>query len=165
MVLAVVGQAVPEARRSPFLGIASTGGSSGQLAVIPPTQSFIFTQGWTATLLILAGMSAIIVPLAAALTGKPCPLRTQQIDQSLADALVEARGHSGYVLLTLGFFVCGWQIGSVAAHLPAYLADHAISASIAPLALAAIGLFNILGTFAAGTLGGRYRQKHVLGGI
>jgi predicted MFS family arabinose efflux permease len=165
VVLAVIGRTVPANRRALFIGIASTGGSSGQLAVIPMSQAVISSHDWLTALVVLGALSALIVPLAAAMTGKGQARAADSIDQSLGEALGEARAHRGYVLLTLGFFVCGWQIGFVAAHLPAYLADHAVSASIAATALATIGLFNILGTFTAGLLGARMRQKHVLAGI
>ena len=165
VVLSVIGRSVPEKRRSLFLGIASTGGSSGQLVVIPMSEMFISAHGWPTALLILAVMSSLMVPLAAALTGKPQRRAEEGAEQTLGEALAEARRHSGYVLLTLGFFVCGWQIGFVAAHLPAFLSDHGMDSSVAAMALAVIGLFNIVGTFTAGVLGGRFRQKFLLGGI
>ncbi|MBT3793068.1 MAG: MFS transporter [Rhodospirillales bacterium] len=163
IILAIVGRSVPEKRRSLFLGIASTGGSSGQLLVIPMAQVFISNYGWVMALILLALMTAFMVPLAAALTGKPKMPEGENTEQTLRQALVEARGHSGYILLTSGFFVCGWQIGFVTAHMPAYLSDHAIPISIAALSLAVIGFFNIIGTFTAGVLGGYFRQKYLLG--
>jgi predicted MFS family arabinose efflux permease len=165
VVLAVISRSVSEKRRSLFLGIASTGGSSGQLVVIPLSEFFVSAYGWSTALLLLAVMSSLMVPLAAALTGKPHHRAGEGLEQTLGQALKEARAHSGFVLLTIGFFVCGWQIGFVAAHLPAFLSDNGMDSSIAAIALAVIGLFNIIGTFTAGMLGGRYRQKFLLGGI
>jgi len=74
----------------------------------------------------------------------------------------EALGHRGYGLLTLGFFVCGFQVVFVGVHLPAYLADKGLSAQVAVTALALIGLFNIVGTYVAGWLGGKVSKKYVL---
>ena len=71
----------------------------------------------------------------------------------------EALGHRGYVLLTVGFFVCGFQVVFVGVHLPAYLADKGMPPHVAVTALALIGLFNIVGTYATGWLGGRMPQE------
>lgn len=166
VVLAVIGRSVPENRRNLFIAIASTGGSSGQLAVIPATQAFITSLGWPVALLLLTGMAMVIVPLAATMVGKKKPRGVDDApDQTLRNALAEAGGHRGFIFLTTGFFVCGWQIGFVAAHLPSFLSDYSLPASVAATALAIIGLFNILGTFTAGMLGTRMRQKHVLAAI
>ena len=82
--------------------------------------------------------------------------------QSAGQAMHEALGHRGYVLLTVGFFVCGFQIVFVGVHLPAYLADRGLPAHVAVMALALVGLFNIVGTYAAGWLGGRMSKKYIL---
>src|SRR5207249_619612 len=76
--------------------------------------------------------------------------------------MYEALGHRGYVLLTLGVFVCGFQVVFVGVHLPAYLADHGLPGNVAVTALALIGLFNIIGTYLAGWLGGRIPKKYIL---
>ena len=74
--------------------------------------------------------------------------------QSAGEAMREALSHRGYMLLTLGFFVCGFQVVFVGVHLPAYLADRGMPPHVAVTALALIGLFNIVGTYIAGWLGG-----------
>ena len=165
VVLAVIGRSVPDTKRNLFIGIASTGGSSGQLAVIPLSQAFISAWDWPVALMVMAGMAALIVPMAATMVGKKKLVPAGTVEQTLRAALTEAREHRGFIFLTIGFFVCGWQIGFVAAHLPAFLSDHSLPASIAASALVVIGLFNILGTFTAGMLGTRLRQKHVLAAI
>ncbi|MEQ8195537.1 MAG: MFS transporter [Rhodospirillales bacterium] len=168
VILAVIGRSVSESKRSLFLGIGSTGGSSGQLLMIPVSQYFITNDGWSMALLYLMFLSALIVPMAAVLAGKArdgAQSAAAMIDQSIGEALKEAKSHSGYVLLTTGFFVCGWQIGFVSAHFPAYLADEGFSPAVAAAALALIGFFNIIGTFCAGALGGRFRKKTLLAGV
>jgi predicted MFS family arabinose efflux permease len=82
--------------------------------------------------------------------------------QSAGEAMSEAIGHRGYVLLTLGFFVCGFQVVFVGVHLPAYLADRGMPAHVAGMSLALIGLFNIVGTYTTGWLGGRMSKKYIL---
>ena len=77
----------------------------------------------------------------------------------------EAFSHRGYVLLTVGFFVCGFQVVFVGVHLPAYLADHSMPGHVAVTALALIGLFNIVGTYTTGWLGGRMPKRYILSAI
>jgi MFS family permease len=77
-------------------------------------------------------------------------------------AIGEAGRHSGYLLLTAGFFVCGFHLAFVVTHLPSYLMDHGIDRSIGAWALALVGFANIIGTYVCGALGGRYRKKHLL---
>jgi MFS family permease len=81
---------------------------------------------------------------------------------SLSRAVIEAGSHGGYWLLTLGFFVCGFHVTFIATHLPAYLTDQALAPMVGAWALACIGFFNIVGTYAWGLFGGRYRKKNLL---
>ena len=85
--------------------------------------------------------------------------------QSAGQAMREAVGHRGYMLLTIGFFVCGFQVVFVGVHLPAYLADKGLAPHVAVTALALIGLFNIVGTYVAGYLGGRLPKRYLLSAI
>ena len=82
--------------------------------------------------------------------------------QSLREAVREARGHSGYVLLALGFFVCGFHVTFIATHFPTYLADNDVSVTAAAYAMGTIGLFNVIGAYAFGAAGDRFRKKNVL---
>ena len=83
---------------------------------------------------------------------------TSAMQQTLGGALREAFGHSSYVLLVSGFFVCGFQIAFITAHFPAYLADVGIPAAYAGIAMALIGFFNIIGAFSAGIIGQHYSK-------
>ncbi|NIR28144.1 MAG: MFS transporter [Gammaproteobacteria bacterium] len=164
LVLAGVARAAPERQRSTWLGIASAGGSIGQFALLPGTQLLIGGFGWSNALLALAAASALIAVLAAPLSGKP-RAGIGVSTQSLGEALAEARRHRGYLLLTAGFFVCGFHVAFVATHLPAYIASSGLSSFVGATGLGLIGFFNIIGSFGAGYLGGRHRKKHLLAGI
>jgi MFS family permease len=80
-------------------------------------------------------------------------------------ALREALSHRDYLLLTAGYFVCGFQLAFIGVHLPSYLKDHQLDPSVATTGLALIGLFNVLGSYAAGVLGNRWRKPWLLSGI
>jgi MFS family permease len=163
LVLAAVARAVPEDRRSTWLGLASAGGSIGQFALLPATQGLIGAIDWSGALLGLAVAAAIMLPMAFPLRGRPAP--AEGGDQRLGEALTEAGSHRGYLLLTAGFFVCGFHVAFVATHLPAYIQAQGLAPWIGATALGLIGFFNIFGTFAAGWLGGRFSKKRVLTGI
>ena len=166
VILGAVGRLVTPARRSMALGVVTAGGSFGQFVMAPVGQQLIATQGWSGALITLALAAAAMAPLAVAMAGRAAaaPDRGTAPD-TLSGAIAEASAHSGYRYLTLGFFVCGFQVTFIAVHLPAYLNDAGLTAATAAAALALIGFFNIIGTYACGALGGRYSKKYLLSGL
>ena len=160
----VVGRAYPPEKRSMALGISMAAGSFGQFAMVPATQWLLSHFGWYGALLAFAGVALSIGLLAIALAER----RTSAahiFPQSPGQAMREALAHRGYVLLTLGFFVCGFHVVFIGIHLPAYLADKGMPAHVAVTALALVGLFNIIGTYTAGWLGSRVPRRYILSGI
>ncbi|MDR0281631.1 MAG: MFS transporter [Paucimonas sp.] len=160
VILGVVGRAVAPEKRSLAMGIASAAGSFGQFAMLPGTLGLINWLGWSLALLVLGLMVAFIVPLVGLLKDRPLP--AQGHDQTLGEALREACSHSGFWLLALGFFVCGFQVVFIGVHLPAYLVDQHLPATTGTTVLALVGLFNIVGTYTAGWLGGRMSKPRLL---
>jgi MFS family permease len=164
VILGVVGRAVPVEKRSMAMGIAAAAGSFGQFAMLPGTLGLIGWLGWSAALLALGLLVALILPLAAMINETP-PTVSNGPEQTLLEALREAASHSGFWLLALGFFVCGFQVVFVAVHLPAYLVDHHLPALTGTTVLALVGLFNIFGTYIAGWLGGRMSKPRLLSAL
>jgi len=160
----VLGRRFPPEKRSMALGISAAAGSFGQFAILPLAQWLLSHVGWYGALLAMAGVAVLMAPLAAALVERRGAQQHAFI-QSAGQAMSEALGHRGYLLLTAGFFVCGFQVVFLAVHLPAYLADKGLPAHVAVTALALIGLFNIVGTYIAGWLGGRMPKKYILSAI
>jgi MFS family permease len=161
VVSGVLGRRYPPEKRSMVLGISAAAGSFGQFAMLPLTQWMLTHLGWHGALLALAGVALLIVPLAAVMVERRAAIASA-FAQSPLQAAREAFGHRGYVLLTVGFFVCGFQVVFVGVHLPAYLADRGMPPHVAVTALALVGLFNIVGTYCTGWLGGRVRKKYIL---
>ena len=161
VVAGVLGRAYPPEKRSMVLGISAAAGSFGQFAMLPITQTLLTHFGWYGALLTLAAIGMLMAPLAAAMVEKR-DTQVHSFKQSAGQAISEALGHRGYVLLTLGFFVCGFQVVFVGVHLPSYLIDKGLPASVGVTALALIGLFNIIGTYAAGWLGSRMPKRYIL---
>lgn len=164
VILGVVGRAVPVEKRSMAMGIAAAAGSFGQFAMLPGSLGLIGWLGWSSALLALGLLVALIVPLAAMINEAPAPVSNGS-EQTLLEALREAAGHSGFWLLALGFFVCGFQVVFVAVHLPAYLVDHHLPAITGTTVLALVGLFNVFGTYIAGWLGGRMAKPRLLSAL
>lgn len=160
VILGAVGRAVPAEQRSMAMGISSAAGSFGQFAMLPGTLGLIGWLGWSSALLALGLLVALIVPLAGLMKDRPLP--PQGHEQSLGEALREACAHSGFWLLALGFFVCGFQVVFIGVHLPAYLVDQHLPAQVGTTVLALVGLFNVFGTYIAGWLGGRWSKPRLL---
>ncbi|AUH66655.1 MFS transporter [Paracoccus zhejiangensis] len=160
-------RAVPPERRGLAAGIVTAGGSVGQFLLVPVAQGLIGAFGWRETLLIYAGLAAVMVALAIGIAGRPATPSTMQTApaQGLGEALREAAGHSGFWLLNAGFFVCGFHVAFIGTHLPAFLVDKGLDPSIGARALALVGLFNILGSYVFGMSADSWRKKHVLAAI
>jgi len=160
VVLAVVARAYPPEKRSVAVGIAGAAGSFGQFAMLPGAQALISGFGWLNALLVFALLAFLMVPLGAALSGRN--RAALESGQSIGGALAEAMAHRGFWLLTTSFTVCGFQTIFIMTHLPAYLVDRGLTATQGMAALATVGLFNIVGSYAAGALGARYSRTRLL---
>lgn len=163
IILGVVGRALPPEKRSMGMGLVSAAGSFGQFAMLPGTLGLIGWLGWSMALVALGLLVAFILPMVAMLKDKPVPVAAG--DQTLREALHEACTHSGFWLLAFGFFVCGFQVVFIGVHLPAYLVDQHLPATVGTTVLALIGLFNVFGTYIAGWLGGRMSKPRLLTGL
>src|SRR5207244_786571 len=157
----VLGRAFSPEKRSMALGISAAAGSFGQFALLPFTQLLLSQVGWYGALLVLAAIGLLMAPLAATMIERH-EHHVHAFKQSAGEAMREALGHRGYVLLTLGFFVCGFQVVFVGVHLPSYLLDKGMPASLGVSALALIGLFNIVGTYTTGWLGAKIPKRYIL---
>jgi MFS family permease len=164
IVIAAFARLVREDRRSWAMGLATAAGSMGQFLFAPLGQGFITAYGPATALLALSAFVAIVPILAAALSGRG-EADEDGAEVSSRAALRAAVGHPSYMLLTCGFFVCGFHIAFISTHLPPYLTDLGLSHSLAAWALALIGLFNVIGAYSAGILGGTYPRRLLLSAI
>ena len=161
IVFGVVVRVFPAEKRMLALGVTGAAGSFGQFVMLPYGQFLINLLGWQQSLLVLAATVALIAPLSFVLSEERQPVGAKA-QQSIPEALREAFGHRGYILLCSGYWVCGFQLMFISIHFPAFLTDRGMTAETGMTALALIGLFNILGSFVWGWLGGRYSKKRVL---
>ena len=165
IVIAAFSQLMPPHMRSLAFGVGTAAGSFGQFLFSPLAVGFIDLFGWQHALVAFGLVTLTIIPLSLAVSTPPmdhgvhhdAPKR-----QSLRHALIEAFGHRSYVLLVLGFFTCGFQLLFITVHLPAYLVDRGLSVDAGAWAIGTIGLFNIIGSIAAGWLGDRMPKRYLL---
>jgi MFS family permease len=167
LVLSAFSKLLPPERRSVALGAGTAAGSFGQFLFAPFGVAMIDNFGWQSALIVFACLMLLIVPLSLALATPPATSADVPTadDQSFRTALAEAFGHRSYVLLVLGFFTCGFQLAFITVHLPAYLVDRGIPAHIGGWVVAAIGLFNIIGSLSVGWLQTRLPKRYILSAI
>ncbi len=143
------GRAAPPDKRTAAIAALGMAGGIGGFVAFPYTHLLMDLLGWQASLLVLAATMAAVLPLAWPLSGKPTaagPVDTQTFGQ----AFKEAFAHPSYLLLTAGFFVCGFHVAFYAVHLPRFVADSGLDASVGVWALTTVGLANLVGTYIAG---------------
>jgi MFS family permease len=166
IVIGAFGKLMPPQWRSLAFGAGTAAGSFGQFVFSPLAVALIDSIGWQDTLVALAAVVLVIMPLSLALAsprlGGGPTASTSQTQQSVAQALSEALGHKSFMLLVLGFFTCGFQIFFIAVHLPAYLVDRGLPAEVGGWTLASIGLFNIIGAVVAGWLAAFMPKRYIL---
>ncbi len=159
LAMAAMARVVGPERRSMALGLGTAAGSLGQVIFSPLSQYFINQWGWSDALFALTVFTAMLIPLALLLPGTSASNAAAPAKQGLREAVREARQHRGYILLTTGFFVCGFHVAFIAVHFPSYVSDLGHSGEVGALCLALIGLFNIAGSFGAGWIGQRHSMK------
>ncbi|BEU97478.1 MFS transporter [Acidovorax sp. DW039] len=163
VIYGVLGRQIAPEKRSWAMGVAAAAGSFGQFLMVPVEGQLIASLGWQQALLVLSLAVLMIIPLAFGLRepgfeGSAAPKR----EQSIGHALKEAFSYPSFNLLMAGYFVCGFQVVFIGVHMPSYLKDHGLSPQVASYALALIGLFNVFGTYIAGTLGQRMPKRFIL---
>ena len=162
LALAAMAKTVGPQHRSLALGLGTAAGSLGQVLFSPLSHAFITAYGWYAALLILAAGALLLIPLAMLLPKGTSGRGVEASDQSLAGALREAATHRGYLLLTVGFFVCGFHVAFITVHFPAYVRDLGLAPQVGAYAIALVGLCNIFGSFLSGAAGQRWSKKYGL---
>ena len=159
LVLAAMARIIGPERRSLALGLGTAAGSLGQVVFSPINQALISQYGWYDSLLLMSVVSLTLVPLAFSLRGGSGSRGEPASDQGFGEALGEAMRHRSYLLLTAGFFVCGFHVAFITVHFPTYVTDLGLPARAGAYALSIVGLFNIAGSLVSGGFGQRYPKK------
>ena len=165
MVLAAMARIIGPVRRSLALGLGTATGSLVQVVFSPINQALTSQYGWYDSLLIVSVVSLVLIPLAFSLRGGSESRGEPASEQSPTSALGEAMSHRSYLLLTAGFFVCGFHVAFITVHFPTYVTDLGLSAQTGAYALSMVDLFNIIGSLMSGGFGQRYSKKVGLSAI
>jgi MFS family permease len=164
VIYGVIGRNVPAEKRSWAMGVAAAAGSFGQFLMVPTEGFLINNFGWQQALVMLGFATLLMIPLSFGLrehafSNGSVPAKR---DQTILQALTEAFKYPSFQLLMAGYFVCGFQVVFIGVHLPSYLKDQGLSPQVASYALALVGLFNVFGTYIAGSLGQRMSKTKIL---
>ena len=164
IILPAMVRAVPDNQRQWALGVGTAAGSMGQFAVVPIVQQLMDTYGWISALNILAfsalGMAFLAIPLAR-YSGKAAN-EEDLFEQNMLAALKEALKHRSYLLLVSGFFVCGFHVAFITAHMPAFLSDVGFDPQVGAWSVSIIGLCNIFGAYISGSISNRLSKRYLL---
>ena len=166
VIYGVIGRNVSLEKRSWAMGVAAAAGSFGQFLMVPTEGFLINSLGWQQALVVLGFAALLIVPLAWGLHEPHFAVGTApKREQTIVQALKEAFKYPSFQLLMAGYFVCGFQVVFIGVHMPSYLKDKGLSPQVASYALALIGLFNVFGTYIAGSLGQKLAKRKILATI
>ena len=174
-ILAVVGRTASAEKRSLALGITTAAGSAGQVVGPPFAALLLSIMPWSSVFVVFAIISILTIIIVPLLKSTP-KITKKEVEENLSDALKDAFRDPTYIMLFLGFFSCGFQLAFITAHFPAFIAEASspiiqgslISivcnsvASLGALSIALIGLFNIVGSIAAGAMGKHFTKKYLL---
>jgi predicted MFS family arabinose efflux permease len=150
--------APPEKRLSAIASVGMAAGIGGFVA-LPVMHLLIELAGWRQSLLWLMAITALLIPLALPIGGKPAAAEAAS-REPFTEAIAVALRHPSYWLLIAGFFVCGFHVAFIMVHLPAFTVDQGLPGWVGPYALSVLGIANILGTFIAGQ-SGRFIEKRI----
>ncbi|MCA0302045.1 MAG: MFS transporter [Proteobacteria bacterium] len=175
-VLGVILRVAPPAKQALAVGICSAGGSFGQFFIVPLAAVLQGYFGdWRPTMWALTTLAVLMILLAAGLNDNQQIAANRRAGgggQTARQALAEAFSQRSYVLLVVGYFVCGFHVAFVGGHLPAYISDKGIGLSLFGVsltpaelggwAIGMVGLFNIVGTILWSSMGGTHKRKNLL---
>ena len=162
VIIASLTRLLPEAQRGRAVGLGTAGSSFGQFMVVPLAQLGILTAGWQGALFLMAGAALLMVPLALPLNDKPAPAGSAAAEETAGAALRRAFRTPSFWFLFLGFWVCGLHVSFLSVHLPGFVAYCGLHAAVGAGAIALIGLFNVVGSLAAGELTSRWKRRELL---
>lgn len=176
VILAVVGRATSPDNRSLALGIATAAGSAGQVFGAPMAEFLLGFFPWQTVFVIFAGV-ILAALLALPFMRAPALASKAELEESLGAVLVRAIKDPSFAMIFLGFFSCGYQLGFITAHFPAFITEFCgpidpsgmlsgigitTTSALGALSISLIGVANIVGTITAGWLGKRYTKKYLL---
>ncbi len=179
VILAVVGRASSDENRSLALGIATAAGSAGQVFGAPLAEILLSAYSWQGVFIIF-GVIILTCLFFLPMLGSGKPATRHELEESMGSVLKRAFRDPSFLMIFVGFFSCGYQLGFITAHFPAMITEMCgpidpagmlaglgitTTSALGAIAISMIGLANIAGSIFAGWLGKRYTKKYLLAGI
>ena len=169
VMMSAVARRISESQRGMATGIVNAGGSVGQFLIVPLTQAMISGWGWMMALWGLSALTLLALPLIAPFRRTMAEAAANTASTAASDTLGQAIRRAGadpsFLLLSAGFFVCGFHVAFIATHLPGVVEACGLTPAVGAWSLATIGLFNVVGSLTVGWAVGRYRMKYLLSGL
>ncbi|MGB7243906.1 MAG: MFS transporter [Sulfitobacter sp.] len=165
VVIVALGKIVSPQRRSFILGLGTAAASAGMFVAAPLATFLIHWIGWQNSIIVIAASFLLILPPLFFVARVSQPSARDASRGAFGFAIRTAFADRSFVLLFVGFFVCGFHVAFIQTHLPAYIADQGLAPIIGAWSLGLIGLFNIAGSFLSGWSGQNYSKRKVLSGI
>ncbi|MFC7690046.1 MFS transporter [Paeniroseomonas aquatica] len=163
VVMASLTRLLPERLRGRATGLGTAGSSFGQFLVVPLVAFGISGAGWQVAMLVIAGVSLLMIPLALPLNDQAAkPVAGAPAEEKAGVALRRALGDPTFWFLSFGFFVCGMHVSFMAVHLPGFVASCHLPLGVGAAAISLIGLFNVVGSLTAGELSSRWKRRELL---
>ncbi len=162
LIMPAFGRLLPEDKRSWAFGLATAASSVGQLVFAPLGQAFISAYGWQMALILLAAFLILIIPMVMPFGAAEAAKRQQpdgELDLALKEVVARAFSHTSYLLLVIGFFVCGFHVAFITVHMPAYVTDLGLDPVVGSWSIALIGFFNIIGAYCSGLFGSKHSRR------
>ena len=176
VVLGVVGRSAAPEQRSLALGLTTAAGSMGQVFGPPFAQYLLNWMHWSSVFLVFSGMILLCL-MCLPFLRSDYKASKEELEETLSSIISRALRDPSYIMIFIGFFSCGFQLGFMTAHFPAFVTEICASidangllakfgitttAALGAVALGIIGVFNIFGTISAGVLGNRFQKKYLL---
>jgi predicted MFS family arabinose efflux permease len=165
VLLGAVSRATAPERRSLVVGLVSGAGSAGILVLAPVGEAMIAAFGWRGAALGCAAACGAMVVVSVFVGGVPRGAVVSTPALPLRRTLRAALAHPGFVVMSIAFFACGFQLMFITTHLPRFLGLCGLAPAVGAQALALIGVCNAFGSYAFGRLGQSYSPKRLLAGI
>ncbi len=176
VILAIVGRAASDKNRSVTLGIATAAGSAGQVFGAPLAEGLLSIFPWQTVFVIFAAM-ILSTLFALPLLRAPARATMAEVEDTMRQIIGKALRDPSFALIFIGFFSCGYQLGFITAHFPAFVTELCgpidpgsmlagigvtTTSALGAMAISLIGLANIVGTITAGWLGNRFPKRFLL---
>ncbi|MGG5807940.1 MFS transporter [Falsiroseomonas sp. CW058] len=162
VIIASLTRLLPAEQRGRAVGLGTAGSSFGQFLVVPAAGFGIAGLGWETTLVLMAGVALLMIPLAWPLADRPAPKVAAQSEETAGQALSRAFRTPTFWFLFFGFFVCGLHVSFLTVHLPGFVHSCGLPVAVGAGAIGLIGLFNVIGSLGAGEISQRWRRRELL---